>query len=156
VAACAGLAPADVLTAAHPPMVATVGMPFVVAEISAVALARATPSIAAFRDAASRWPELAGRLSLYLYVRGAPRIRARMFAPLAGTWEDPATGSAAAPLAALLLSFTQVQSARFEIEQGVEMGRPSLLRIEARRGADGIRATVGGACVPVLAGEALV
>ena len=36
------------------------------------------------------------------------------------------------------------------------MGRPSLLRAAARRGADGIRATVGGGCVPVLRGEAMV
>ena len=34
------------------------------------------------------------------------------------------------------------------------MGRPSLLRTTARRMADGIRATVGGGCVPVLRGEA--
>jgi trans-2,3-dihydro-3-hydroxyanthranilate isomerase len=37
--------------------------------------------------------------------------------------------------------------------QGVEMGRPSLLLCTARRAADGIRATVGGGCVPVLKGE---
>jgi trans-2,3-dihydro-3-hydroxyanthranilate isomerase len=156
VAACVGLAPSDVLTAAHPPMVATVGMSFVLAEVSAAALARAVPDLAAFRAGVSRWPELGKRLSLYLYTRGRERIRARMFAPLAGTWEDPGTGSAATPLAALLLSFTKDESARFEIEQGVEMGRPSLLRVEARRASDCIRATVGGGCVPVLSGEALV
>jgi trans-2,3-dihydro-3-hydroxyanthranilate isomerase len=158
IAACAGLAPTDVLVAAHPPMVATVGMPFVLAEVTAAALARAAPSLAEFRVAAARQPELAGRLSLYMYVRDANprRIRARMFAPLANTWEDPATGSAATPLAALLLSLTKDDSARFDIEQGVEMGRPSLLRVEARRAPDGLRATVGGNCVPVLKGEAQV
>jgi trans-2,3-dihydro-3-hydroxyanthranilate isomerase len=158
VAACAGLVPTDVLSAAHPPMVATVGMPFVLAEISPAALARATPNIAEFRAGVARQPELANRLSLYLYARGDDpgRIRARMFAPLAGTWEDPATGSAATPLAALLLSFMKDDSARFAIEQGVEMGRPSLLRVEARRAPDGIRATVGGNCVPVLSGQAQV
>lgn len=158
IAASAGLAPADVRTAAHAPTVASVGISFVLAEVSAASLARATPNLAAFRDAAARWPELKDRFSLYLYARGEDRsrIRARMFAPLAGTWEDPATGSAATPLAALLLSFTQDESAGFEIEQGVEMGHPSLLRVEARRAPDGIRATVGGNCVPVLKGEASV
>jgi trans-2,3-dihydro-3-hydroxyanthranilate isomerase len=158
VAACAGLVATDVLSAAHPPMVATVGMSFVLAEVSPAALARATPNIAEFRAGVARQPELAGRLSLYLYARDShpSRIRARMFAPLAGTWEDPATGSAATPLAALLLSFTRDEHARFTIEQGVEMGRPSLLRVEARRAPDGIRATVGGNCVPVLRGEAQV
>jgi len=158
VAACAGLVATDVLRAAHPPMVATVGMSFVLAEVSPAALSRAAPNIGEFRAAVARQPELAGRLSLYMYVRGGDksRIRARMFAPLAGTWEDPATGSAATPLAALLLSFTKDESARFAIEQGVEMGRPSLLRVEARRAPDGIRASVGGNCVPVLRGEAQV
>ncbi len=79
-----------------------------------------------------------------------------MFAPLAGTFEDPATGSANAPLAALLLSLTKEASRSYEIVQGVEMGRPSLLHASARRTAHGIRATVGGRCIPVLRGEALV
>ena len=158
IADCAGLAPADVRTGAHPPLAASVGIPFVLAEIAPEALARATPNLPAFRAAVARWPELAGRLSLYLYARGdAPgRIRARMFAPLAGTWEDPATGSAATPLACLLLSLTTDERAGFAIEQGVEMDRPSLLRVEARRAPDGLRATVGGACVPVLTGDAQV
>ena len=70
-----------------------------------------------------------------------------MFAPLAGTWEDPATGSASATLGALLLSLDGGDSAAFTITQGVEMGRPSLLNVTARRGADGIRSRVGGGCV---------
>jgi len=80
-------------------------------------------------------------------------VRARMFAPLSGTFEDAATGSASATLAALRLSLTSDAETRFEIIQGVEMGRPSLLLCAAKRGADGIRATVGGGCVPVLKGE---
>jgi trans-2,3-dihydro-3-hydroxyanthranilate isomerase len=42
------------------------------------------------------------------------------------------------------------------LTQGVEMGRPSLMRLTASRGPDGIRATVGGSCVPVFQGEALL
>jgi trans-2,3-dihydro-3-hydroxyanthranilate isomerase len=79
-----------------------------------------------------------------------------MFSPLSGTIEDAATGSAATPLAALLLSLDGGREARFEVTQGVEMGRPSLLHAAARRGPDGIRAMVGGGCVPVLRGEALL
>jgi trans-2,3-dihydro-3-hydroxyanthranilate isomerase len=79
-----------------------------------------------------------------------------MFSPLAGTFEDPATGSAATPLAALLLSLTDDTSRSYDIVQGVEMGRPSLLHATARRTPDGIRATVAGGCVPVLRGEALL
>lgn len=158
IADCAAIAPADVRTGAHPPLAASVGIHFVLAEVTPEALARATPNLPAFRAAVARWPELSGRLSLYLYARGEVRehVRARMFAPLAGTWEDPATGSAATPLGCLLLSLTTEERARFAIEQGVEMGRPSLLRVEAWRAPEGLRASVGGACVPVLSGEARV
>ena len=79
-----------------------------------------------------------------------------MFAPLAGIFEDPATGAAAVALAALLLSLGEEANGAYDITQGVEMGRPSLLRTTATRTADGIRATVGGDCVEVLSGEAMV
>ncbi|WP_376100562.1 PhzF family phenazine biosynthesis protein [Roseomonas sp. CCTCC AB2023176] len=68
--------------------------------------------------------------------------------------EDPATGSAATPLAALLLSLSGDDEATLDVIQGVEMGRPSLLRTIARRMPDGVRASVGGGCVAVLRGEA--
>jgi trans-2,3-dihydro-3-hydroxyanthranilate isomerase len=156
IARCAGLATADIVTAAHPPIVASVGIHFVLAETTPAALARAVPDIAAFRAAVAETPALKGRLSLYLYARDGAKLRARMFAPVAGTIEDPATGSAATPLVSLLLSLGKEESAAYEIMQGVEMGRPSLLRVAARRTSDGIRATVGGGCVPVLSGKAVV
>jgi trans-2,3-dihydro-3-hydroxyanthranilate isomerase len=156
VAACAGLLPADVVTAAHEPVVASTGTPVVFAEVSATALAKAAPDVGGFRRALAQHPALEGNLLLYLYVRDGERLRARMFAPLAGVPEDPATGGAATPIAALLLSLTEEDRIAYDIVQGVEMGRPSLLRATARRTPDGIRATVGGGCVPVLRGEALL
>lgn len=79
-----------------------------------------------------------------------------MFSPLTGTWEDPATGSAATPLAGYLLHLSGADSGAWDILQGVEMGRPSLLRASAKRTPDGIRATVGGGCVRVMEGEAIL
>src|SRR6185312_4796037 len=93
IARCCGCSPAEVVTAAHPPIVATVGDPYVIAEVEDSALKRATPFVQAFRDAAAALPEHKGRFSLHLYTREGEQIRARMFAPLAGTVEDPATGS---------------------------------------------------------------
>lgn len=157
IAACAGLAPNEIVTSKHAPLRASVGVRFVLAEVrSEEALARALPDVAAFRKLEAAFPALEKRLSLFLYVRNGERIRARMFAPLAGTFEDPATGSASATLAALLLSLDGGDQARFEVTQGVEMGRPSLLKVTARRAEDGIRATVGGGCVPMFRGEALL
>jgi trans-2,3-dihydro-3-hydroxyanthranilate isomerase len=153
-AGCVGIAAADVITTNHRPVSASVGNSFVVAEVTGEALTRAVPNIARFREAVATYTAMGvNRLPLYLYAHDGNRIRTRMFSPLSGTVEDAATGSAATPLAALLLSLGKDSEARYDIVQGVEMGRPSRLLCTARRGADGIRATVGGGCVPVLKGE---
>lgn len=155
VAACCGLTAADIVVAAHAPIEASVGVAFVFAEITAEALSRAAPDLAAFRQAADDYPHFGDRLSLHLYAHdGAGRLRARMFAPNSGTVEDPATGSANATLAALLLSLSGDHAGAWDISQGVEMGRPSRLRATAQRTAEGVTATVGGGCIPVLRGEA--
>ncbi|HEY9235992.1 MULTISPECIES: PhzF family phenazine biosynthesis protein [Phenylobacterium] len=154
-AACAGLSPADVVTAAHAPIEASVGVAFVFMEVMPNALSRAAPDLAVFRQAARDYPHFGDRLSLHLYAHdGEGRLRARMFAPNSGTVEDPATGSANATLAALLLSLGDQDAGAWEVIQGVEMGRPSRLRISARREPGGIYARVGGGCVPVFRGEA--
>lgn len=155
VAACASLQPADIRLGAHRPVGASLGNPFVIAEVEASALSRATPDFASFRRALEQTPALNGRLGLYLYAHaGEGSVQARMFAPLGGTIEDAATGSAAGPLGALLLSLSEAPELRLDIHQGVVMGRPSLLRVVARRGVDGIRATIAGRCVTVLRGVA--
>ncbi len=155
IAACAGLKTDEVIVQSHRPIQASLGNPFVIAEVEATALKRAAPDIAAFRKSVTRESALKGRLGLYLYAHeGEGRVQARMFAPLGGTFEDAATGSAAGPLGALLLSLSSDAEKRLDIRQGVVMGRPSLLQVVARRGADGIRATIAGQCVPVLRGEA--
>ena len=160
VAACAGLSEEDSATMAHAPLVASVGTPFVIAEVASVAaLSRASPDIAAFRDAAERFPQVATRFSLHLYARrggDATQLAARMFAPLGGILEDPATGSANAALAALLTSLAPGENAdlSYEILQGVEMGRPSQIIASARKTAEGpVLATVEGSCVNVLRGS---
>jgi trans-2,3-dihydro-3-hydroxyanthranilate isomerase len=153
-AACVGLSPGDIVTTRHAPVEASVGNPFLLAEVTDEALTRACPDIEGFRRAGASFGDMGGgRLSIYLYAPDGNRVRARMFSPLSGTVEDPATGSAATPLAALLLSLTKDSEQRYEIIQGVEMGRPSLLICTARLASDGIRATVGGGCVPVLKGQ---
>jgi trans-2,3-dihydro-3-hydroxyanthranilate isomerase len=157
-ASCAGIAEADVLTARHAPVLAADGGNHrLLTEVTPEALARATPDLAAFRRAVAAHPEeTRGFLSLYVYCREGAGIRARMFSPLTGTVEDAATGSAATPLAGFLLHLDGGDDGAWDIVQGVEMGRPSLLRAAARRAGDGIRARVGGRCVPVLSGEVLL
>jgi trans-2,3-dihydro-3-hydroxyanthranilate isomerase len=155
VAACSGLSSADIVTEAHTPLVASVGTPFVIAEVRSLeALARARPNTAAFEAGVSRIPALVNRFNLLLYTRrdeSLIHLRTRMFAPLAGVVEDPATGSACAALAALLTSLAPGDNValHYEIEQGVELGRPSQIVAAANKTGEGpVTATVAGNCVP--------
>jgi trans-2,3-dihydro-3-hydroxyanthranilate isomerase len=80
------------------------------------------------------------RPSLFTYIHSHDEfnIRARMFAPLAGTLEDPATGSANCALVAMLSHYNKATDGdfRWHIGQGFEMKRPSILdaRTEKRNG----------------------
>jgi trans-2,3-dihydro-3-hydroxyanthranilate isomerase len=94
---------------------------------------------------------------IHLYVHSADEfdLRARMFAPLDGVPEDPATGSANCALAGLLSQSSERTDGSFSwrIAQGVEMGRPSVLeaRAEKREGAV-VNLWIGGASVLVSEG----
>ena len=86
-------------------------------------------------------------------------IHARMFAPAVGIIEDPATGSAAAALAGYLAKQSDQENGtlRWQIEQGVEMQRPSLLAIEADLHENMIGAIrVGGRSISISEGKMTV
>lgn len=77
-------------------------------------------------------------------------LRVRMFAPDLGVVEDPATGSAATTLAAHLarLSSQRDGTLKWTVEQGIEMGRPSTLYLEAdKRDGEITAVRVGGYAV---------
>lgn len=160
VAECVGLEPTAIITSRHEPAIASVGLPFVIAEVAPDAIGRARPDAGAFARAAGRFPSRADRFSLHLYARmaggaGEADLRARMFAPLSGILEDPATGSANGALVALLASVTPDPDVvlKLDILQGVEMGRPSRLTVTAeKQGGSITRVRVGGRCVPVMEG----
>ena len=82
-------------------------------------------------------------------------VKTRMFAPGLGVDEDPATGSAAGPLAVHLARHGRTDfGQRIEIRQGEEIGRPSLLEAVAEGTAQRIdRVAVGGSAVIVARGE---
>lgn len=82
-------------------------------------------------------------------------FRARMFAPLLGIPEDPATGSAAASFAGYLAALDDRNEGtmKWNIEQGFEMGRPSLLYIEAdKQGGKTAAIRVGGNAIMMTEG----
>lgn len=84
-------------------------------------------------------------------------IAARMFAPALGVVEDPATGSANGCLAAYLSDREYFGSPAVDarVEQGYELGRPSLLHLSGLQTADDITVEVGGRVVPVARGTLL-
>lgn len=89
------------------------------------------------------------------FAGSGPRWKTRMFAPGHGITEDPATGSAAGPLACHLMRHGRIASGEeIEIAQGAEIGRPSTLFAQASGTRDRIeRVEVGGSAVTVARGE---
>lgn len=152
IAECLSLVPGQIVTSLHSPIRASVGVDFVIAEVQPEALAQAAPDLGAYRWLSAAFPAFEGRLSIFLYAMDGNDVRARMFAPLAGTWEDAATGSANATLAALRLHLSGGDTLTYRAVQGVEMGRESHLSLRAWRAPDGVRASVGGGCVSMFRG----
>lgn len=155
VAEACGLSVDDIEIQHHQPLIASCGAPFVLAELKErTALSAARPRNEIFEQHLPR----DGATGILLYVNAsneAVDIHARMFAPLHGVAEDPATGSANVALIGLLAHLDEgpdVSLAR-RIAQGYDMGRPSLLEALAEKNADGsITTYIGGTCVPVMRG----
>jgi len=82
-------------------------------------------------------------------------LAVRVFAPFYGVPEDPATGSSNGCLAAYLVRHRVLggDAVDVRVEQGYEMGRPSLLHLHARTTGEGIRVEEGGSVVPVARGN---
>ncbi len=89
--------------------------------------------------------------------RAGSTVHGRMFAPTAGIPEDPASGGGAGPLGCYLLHHGMVgeaQAQHIRLEQGFEMGRPSILHISIARTNDVIsQVRVGGYCVAIGEGK---
>jgi trans-2,3-dihydro-3-hydroxyanthranilate isomerase len=153
-AAAVSLVADDIVTRTHLPQVASVGLPFLIAELKDHdALARARTRMDGVEALIA--DDVVPDIHLYIHSADEFDIRARMFAPLDGLPEDPATGSANCALVGLLSHYDEATdgSFRWRIAQGVEMGRPSVLegRTEKRDGNIG-GIWIGGASVLVSEG----
>jgi trans-2,3-dihydro-3-hydroxyanthranilate isomerase len=127
------------------PQLLSAGNPTIVVPLrnrDAVDRARLDESgVRALRDAGSE------PCCVYVFARTAEGVYSRMFAPEYGIVEDPATGSATGPLAVYMMRHGLLPAdaaTTFVCEQGVKMGRRSLLHVEVRgaRGSEDI--FVGG------------
>jgi trans-2,3-dihydro-3-hydroxyanthranilate isomerase len=146
VAEALGIAPGEIT--AHPVM-ASLGLGFTFTPVATRAvLAACSPDIAGFRRGAEAHPE-GFNFAQYVYAEEDDVIHARAFAPLDGVMEDPATGSAAAALAAHLAEI-RGETVSITVHQGDDMGRPSVIEVRAEPGG---AVTVSGDAVLVMRGE---
>ena len=112
-------------------------------------------TVAALKPELGRLGELPPDLGINCFAGADRRWKTRMFAPGGGVPEDPATGSAAGPLAVHLARHGRTAFGdEIEITQGTEIGRPSTLFARADGSADELtRVEVGGSAVVVARGE---
>src|SRR5579885_2770578 len=152
VAAACSLDTSDIETAGHAPCIASCGIPLLLAELKTrAALARPRSEI----FAAHLKADFATGILLYVKDTGNVDYQARMFAPLYGVPEDPATGSANVALVGLLASLRGERdlTLNLRIGQGSDMGRPSVLEASAEKRHGEITArAIGGRCVPRMRG----
>ena len=111
-------------------------------------------AVAALRPNLASVGEL-GWIGVNCFAGAGPRWKTRMFAPGHGVAEDPATGSAAGPLALHLVRHGRIAfGEEIEIAQGAEIARPSTLYARVDGSADAVeRIEVGGSAVVVARGE---
>lgn len=151
-----GLDANDIGFDAHVPSVFSAGLGFTFVPVASLeAIGRAAVNLQHWREAIRP----ADHPNVYLYTRETVdethHVHARMFAPLSGIPEDPATGSAAAAFAGVAMKFEKPEDGEhiLQIEQGYEMGRPSLINLTLDvRGGALARASIGGAAVTVMRG----
>jgi trans-2,3-dihydro-3-hydroxyanthranilate isomerase len=156
VAQACGLDADQIETGTHRPLVASTGNNFVFAEVKSRAVLKAASCNA---DVFAKHLPMARAVGVHLYVPAQEHgveIQSRMFAPLFGVPEDPATGSANVSLIGLLAHLDERADLTLSktIGQGFDMGRPSILEAMAEKKAGRVTATyIGGRCVPMLSGE---
>jgi trans-2,3-dihydro-3-hydroxyanthranilate isomerase len=147
VLATAGLGP-DHADPDLPVQVVSTGVPQVIAPVREEALAHARPDYSAIQPLLDDHEAVV--LYLAAYDPAGGRAHARAFGHTADMGEDPATGSAAGPLMAYLHARAGIE--RLAIDQGLEMGRPSLLECSV----EDDRVRVGGGAAIVIEGTVLL
>ncbi|WP_313192839.1 PhzF family phenazine biosynthesis protein [Shinella zoogloeoides] len=152
------LKPAQIGFENHVPSLWSAGVAFVMVPVHDLAAAVGVEFDPMLWERCAPFAE--GRLaSAYLYCRAGvnhnAKFHARMFAPDMGIAEDPATGSAVAALSGAIHFFDKLVDGHhpFLIEQGVEMGRPSLIHLHLDIAGGTIAgARIGGEAVRIATG----
>ncbi len=160
VAEALGLRVGDIGFDAHQTCQWSAGVPYSLVPVSGLeAISNITPNDSPWTDAFGE----GHHNNAFVYCRECVdpenHFHARMFWPGAGIREDPATGSAIAAFSGLVMQKEKPDSGThtFTIEQGYEMGRPSLIRLELVVERDAlVEARIGGEAVVVARGRLLI
>jgi len=145
----------DIETANHQPCILSCGLPLAFVELKTrAALAAARPRTEVF----TKHLPSDRVIGILLYVhdrRDGYDLQARMFGPLVGVPEDPASGSPNVALGALLATLRPEPDLKLalRIGQGIDTGRPSLLEAGAeKKNGKIVSLSIGGRCVPMMRG----
>ena len=132
------------------------GLPFILLPLRSL---DAVKRAGVVKDKWLRWVEGREAKMVFVFSREAlnpaNQIHARAFTDYYGMTEDPATGSANSCLAAYLVKHRYFGADRIDVrvEQGYEIGRPSLIYLKARRNEERIEVNVGGQVIPIAKAE---
>lgn len=142
-----------------PPEIVSTGFPAIFLPLKSIeALRQITPNLPRLEKILKKTD------MLYAFSMGKlgefAEIHARSFAPFAGIPEDPATGSAGGALGAYLVKRRIIPAdyfAKINIKQGIEMGRPSSIKVQIEESEGRIRSVqVGGTSLLIIEGSLLI
>lgn len=139
----------DALDERYPVQIVSSGVPFLFVPVKSL---QAIRKVSMQLEINRRVMKEFGTTEVFVFTREVERanstVHSRMFAPMLGVWEDPATGGATGPLGAYLVRYgIATDPQKMVSEQGIEMGRPSYLHIQVdQQGGEITSARVGGRC----------
>jgi len=146
----------DDLDGTHPIQAVSMGLPFWIVPLRSLDAARRCRVHREAYDAFVRDKEAKG---IFVFTRETEdpgnAIHARVFVDWYGVPEDPATGSANGCFAAYLVEHRVLggPEVSLRVEQGCEMGRPSIIELRAHKDGERFDVRVGGRVIPVARGE---
>ncbi|MCC6966445.1 MAG: PhzF family phenazine biosynthesis protein [Nitrospira sp.] len=152
-----GITKSAITESRFPVQVVSTGLPVIIVPVRTLTAVRSiVPDVAAIAELSQQYGANGMMVFSTMTVEQSSTVHTRMFAPLIGIVEDPATGSASGALGAYLVQHGVVDirpETEITAEQGYEIDRPSRILIQVNSDDDAIQGVmVGGEAVMVVEG----
>lgn len=152
-----GIIKSAITESRFPVQVVSTGLPVIIVPVRTLTAVRSiVPDVAAIAELSQQYGANGMMVFSTMTVEQSSTVHTRMFAPLIGIVEDPATGSASGALGAYLVQHGVVDirpETEITAEQGYEIDRPSRILIQVNSDDDAIQGVmVGGEAVMVVEG----